>query len=377
MVGHLMLLKMLHCKLHKRRKTLRHKRTDLPETLNETETSSIKKEINEFDDVQYTCRVCLKEGDIPIYGNEVSEDISEPLSSFSAIEISPHDNHPKFLCQSCYSLLQGAILLRKTAQQSDILLQQPHEDITDNEDNLDTANNFDTYNVESFKEQINDYHCKKCALSFETFKEYSEHRLSEEHENMRQTCPICNKSYATLYFKRHLSLHKLDTSYMCDICGKKFIVQGQFARHRMTHFYNLPFKCSLCPYRGRFKESLKMHMRSHTGEKPYHCSQCPGKFVNKSNLNKHILTHKGDHDFKCESCGRGFYTKRDLDLHFKVDHTGIKDHVCSECGKAFGYRKQMMKHQLKVHKREKLRSGRTPLYLQLESKKQQAIIEPE
>ncbi|XP_050357656.1 gastrula zinc finger protein XlCGF17.1-like [Nymphalis io] len=367
MVGHLMLLKILHYKLHGKKRTRNNEKLEISNSSSETKVPFIKKEINYVDDMQTTCRVCLKEGDIPIYGNEIAEDISKDLCTFGEIEVSADDNYPKFICQACNVLLQNALLLRKTAQQSDKILRQPHEN--DNDDNLMRNDDFSCFEENGAKNQSSEYYCRKCDLNFNTFEEYSGHRLSDEHENMRQTCPICKNSYATLYFRRHMALHKVDTPYMCDICGKKFIVQGQFTRHRMTHFYNLPFECSLCPYRGRFKESLKMHMRSHTGEKPYQCSQCPARFVNKSNLNKHLLTHKGDHDFKCESCGRGFYTKRDLDLHFKVDHTGIKDHVCNICGKAFGYRKQMMKHQLKVHKREKFRSGRMPLYLQYESKK--------
>ncbi|XP_032523574.2 gastrula zinc finger protein XlCGF17.1-like [Danaus plexippus] len=370
MVGHLMLLKMLHCKMHKKKRALGNGNITEHKDPPESEKSIIKKEINDFDELEPTCRVCLKPGNILIFGNADSNDISEALSTFGGIEVSINDKCPKFLCHSCHNLLQGAILLRKTAQKSDELLKQPIDNSDVAETLLHTNDSYNDFEIENALKSHENYHCKKCDLNFDTFEQLSEHRLSEEHENMRQTCSICNRSYATLYFKRHMSLHNLETPYMCDICGKKFVIQGQFNRHRMTHFHNLPFKCGLCPYRGRFRESLKMHMRSHTGEKPYQCSECSSRFVNKSNLNKHMLTHKGDHDFKCEACGRGFYTKRDLDLHFKVDHTGIKDHLCNVCGKAFGYRKQMMKHQLKVHKREKLRSGRMPLYLQFETNKE-------
>ncbi|XP_013185051.2 zinc finger protein 267 [Amyelois transitella] len=328
---------------------------------------------------QKTCRVCLKEGDVPIYGENSQEDLSEALNIFGGIAVLKEDPYPKFLCNSCNSLLQGAIILRKTAQQSDEYLKMPVKKqciITEEEDPSYLADDHLSFDEMDKQQEDAIFHCNKCDLDFPTIKEYTDHMLSQEHENMRHKCPICNKTYASLYLKTHLRLHKREAPYMCDICGKKFIMQGQFTRHRLTHFYNLPFKCPLCPYRGRFTESLKMHMRSHTGEKPYQCSQCAHRFVNKSNLNKHLLTHKGEHDFVCASCGRGFYTKRDLELHLKVDHAGIKDHLCNICGKAFGYRKQMMKHQLKVHKREKLRSGRTPLYLLVDSNKQNGASAP-
>lgn len=350
MVGPLVLLKLLHCKRLRHRKPCKGDRDNLND-------SKVKTEFNNED---YTCRVCLKDGGIPIFNVDSNIDISEDLNLFGGIDVREDDNFPKYLCSSCHSLLQGAILLRKTAQRSENTLKSNEGLGYDNtsDDNYDYV----------LPEVQPDYHCQRCNLEFDSFKAYSEHRASVEHENMKIKCPVCDKLYSESYYKKHMLLHQSDVPFVCDICGKKFILQGQFTRHRLTHFYNLPFKCSLCPYRGRFTESLKMHMRTHTGDRPYQCSECAKTFINKSNLNKHILTHKTDHDFKCDTCGRGFNTKRNLDLHFKVDHTGIKDHVCNVCGKAFGYRKQMMKHQLKVHKREKLRSGRLPLYLQVETK---------
>lgn len=359
MVGPMMLFKMLHCKHFQIAMTTGH-----------GTSRENKSKFNEN-----LCRVCLQTGSISIYDNE---NIRDAINVICGVYISFNDPYPKSLCQSCHSAIQNALLLRKTAQSSDEILKQPLEDpedhtvnndVTDFDDNLYSYDDYEPLKTPSNK-KTRDYFCKKCNMEFKTCSDYIDHRISDEHDNMRYTCPVCNKSYRAEYYKKHLATHNQDPPYMCEFCGKKFNVQGHFARHRLTHFYNLPYKCGLCPYKGRFRESLKMHMRTHTGEKPYQCSQCPSRFINKSNLNKHMLTHRGQHDYKCDSCGRGFYTKRELEMHFKVDHTGIKDHICSICGKAFGYRKQMMKHQLKVHKREKLKSGRTPLYVKVELMKQ-------
>ncbi|XP_053619364.1 gastrula zinc finger protein XlCGF17.1-like [Plodia interpunctella] len=379
MVGTAMLLNILHCRqlCHKSSSQKSNRKKNRKLSQNERVSVFVKSENQ--DSQQKICRVCLKEGSISIYGNDFGnqEDVSEAFITFGGITIQSDDPYPKFLCKSCNSLLLGAILFRKTAQQSETILKQQenYEETANNDDDEEPSSSYvDNDDLITLDKLVKDqeersYHCGKCDLEFQSFSEFCEHRASPEHEEVRRTCPICKKSYAALYLKNHLALHKQETSYMCDICGKKFIIKGQFTRHRVTHFVdNLPFKCSLCPYKGRFSESLKMHMKSHTGEKSYQCSQCAHRFVNKSNLSRHMLTHKGKHDYICASCGRGFYTKRDLELHLKVDHAGIKEHVCNICGKAFGYRKQMMKHQLKVHKRQKLRSGRMPLYLLAESK---------
>ncbi|XP_014364884.2 gastrula zinc finger protein XlCGF8.2DB [Papilio machaon] len=364
MVGSLMLWKLMHCKRFKKRSSNNNKKEkNLDLSVPSTDPLiTVKIEVTEENKI---CRVCLKNGEVPIYDNNRTEDISEALISFGGIEITPDDEYPKFLCESCYALLRGAILFRKTAQDSDQRLRCPQKESDFESKNTDTSFDYDKKEKDRKK-----YICKKCDIDFDTFSEYSEHRLSQEHENLKHTCPICKNSYSSFYIKKHMAIHTLEISHVCDICGKKFTVKGLFTRHRQTHFNNFPFSCSLCPYKGRFKESLKMHMRSHTGEKNYQCTRCPSKFIHKSNLNAHMLIHKDSFDFKCETCGRGFYNKRSLEQHIKVDHNGVKEHTCNICGKAFGYRKQMMKHQLRVHKREKFKSGRMPLYLQIQNKEQ-------
>lgn len=378
MVKPLTIMKMLHCRNLNTKSSEEEQQKQAPVSKRKTRRITTIKSISMDEDINNSnevvksetnselCRVCLKQGALPIYGNDPNVDLAAAVSSFAAIEISIYDPYPKYLCHPCNTLLQGAILFRKTAQESEELLKKPLESEFDMDDHFSDSAIDKSDEPSTSTEQRFSLTCKQCEIEFDTFEQYNDHRLSSEHENKKKLCPICNKSYAPNYFKIHMEIHKGKTSYVCDVCGKNFTLQYQFKRHRLTHFYSLPFKCSLCPYRGRFSESLKMHMRSHTGEKPYICEECPQRFISKSNLNKHMLTHKKEHDFRCE-CGRGFYTKRELGLHFKVEHTGIKEHVCKICGKAFGYRKQLMKHERKVHNREKLKTGRMPIYLKLET----------
>jgi uncharacterized Zn-finger protein len=381
MIGSLLIFKMLHCKkisedrANNRSSTAHHSPYD---------SSSETEDKNDEKDEETTCRVCLNEGNIPIYGNDLVEDVSEALRSIGSIEIEIEDEYSKFLCSNCYTQLLNAISFRKNAQKTDQILRNPEEAVDgvepsfddDDDDNTKSSVEMDEpYEYKSKKvKKGRKWKCRRCDLEFKGFEDYQEHRLSDEHENFRQTCPICKKSFMHSSFRNHMKLHGQEKPYMCDFCGKKFRMLGQFNRHRATHIDDFPFQCSLCSYRGRFNECLKMHMRTHTGEKPYQCTECAARFVNKGNLTRHVLIHKEERDYKCDACDRGFYTKRELELHLKVDHTGVKDHVCNICGKAFGYRRQMLKHQLKVHKREKLRGGRVPVYLILETEKRQREI---
>ncbi|CAH0597681.1 unnamed protein product [Chrysodeixis includens] len=69
------------------------------------------------------CRVCLDDGDIAIFG---SKNLSNDIAEFGKIKISAYDNLPKFLCEGCHTLLEAAILFRKTAKQSNDYLKKNH-----------------------------------------------------------------------------------------------------------------------------------------------------------------------------------------------------------------------------------------------------------
>lgn len=71
------------------------------------------------------CRICLDNGEIPIFG---SNDISDDVTEFGQIIIRKDDNLPQYLCDGCLKLLEAAILFRKTAKQSDEVLKRPYID---------------------------------------------------------------------------------------------------------------------------------------------------------------------------------------------------------------------------------------------------------
>ncbi|XP_060806870.1 gastrula zinc finger protein XlCGF17.1-like [Amyelois transitella] len=313
-----------------------------------------------------TCRICLKEGKIPIYTDNGPSDVSEAIRTFGDIQISENDEFPKYLCEQCQSLLQGAISFRKSAKNADSVLRQGFLDPPDlrAESEVSDISNENILNDDNI---LKKYNCKLCKLEFETRNELTIHKSSKQHKRVRIQCQICYRLFTATLFNRHLLRHQTATHLVCDVCGKLYR-KDNLVRHLQLHSYELPFKCQVCPYRGRFLESLKIHRRTHTGDKPFSCDKCDLRFLTRSNLNRHLLTHKKEKPHKCVECGRSFYTKRDLDVHFKADHAGIKDFGCKMCRNKYGTKKALMRHELTVHKRNKMAKGRMPLYLQAEYK---------
>ncbi|XP_026729202.1 gastrula zinc finger protein XlCGF17.1-like [Trichoplusia ni] len=310
------------------------------------------------------CRICLKDATILIYPSMSRLDIAESIRTFAGIEISETDVHSKHLCKSCYNFLRNATIFRQLAQDTDKFLRQLSSHNSD--EDLDNRADGKATCTDDQKSLI--YTCKLCKTNFPTFTELLAHKNSNTHKKVRVQCPVCFRLLTAHSYKKHLARHQSASHLVCDVCGKLYR-KDNLVRHLQLHSFELPYECQECPYRGRFMESLKIHMRTHTGDKPFSCNKCELRFLTRSNLNRHLLTHNKDKPFKCVECERGFYSKRDMDVHFKSDHAGLKEFCCRLCGNKYSTRKALMRHELRVHKRDKMAKGRMPLYLQAEYQK--------
>lgn len=405
----------LLCRFAQKSRTLRARSAEIKrmESAENTRISMSEKTSNVS---SKKCRICLHEGTIPIYGNGDSPNISESISAIASIAISDGDGYPKYICDTCHKLLEGAIMFRNTAQQSDLILKDSikseyaDDDIgsqllySSNDDDLENIQDIDTKKFFTEKKKKK-YHCKVCFTDFNFLDEFYDHIKSAEHLKQKMSpnirCRICSKTLRRYYFKQHLDLHKSEklykvkckickqfyrkgeykehvasheppiTMYICEVCGRSFNRRSIYKCHLQTHSTNFPYKCQYCPYKGRNSGLLAIHLRTHTGDYRYQCTVCSARFLTSSNLNRHMSKHQG-RKFACDTCKRRFYSKHELEQHFKVDHLGIKEYICNVCDKAFGYRNAMKKHQLHVHKREKFidGKGRMPAYLEVERQKE-------
>lgn len=342
---------------------IRKKRVKKLQQENATFHSKIDKNSASQEDVALQkCRICLREGNIPIYGVELPFSLPEAIRTFGDIEILEEDAFPKYICEACQSLLNGAVLFQKSAKESDEILRNAIVHSPQAEDKSHHAD----HDSETLSQ--NNYNRKTCDLKFISSEQYNDHKSSKKHRNVRIQCQICHRLLTPRLFKKHMIRHQSGSQLICEICGKLYRKDNLF-RHLQLHTYDLPFQCQICPYRGRFLESLKIHMRIHSGDKPFSCDNCELRFITRSNLNRHLLTHMKNKPYKCVECSRGFHTQKDVDVHFKADHAGIKEFNCRICGSKYGTKKAIMRHELRVHKRTKMAKGRMPLYLQEEFRK--------
>ncbi|XP_030752783.1 zinc finger protein 260-like isoform X6 [Sitophilus oryzae] len=172
------------------------------------------------------------------------------------------------------------------------------------------------------------FQCEICGKHFMYSRFLASHRRTQHWEIMTGTplvkydCLICNKHYTSSSgLKRHnLRNHNtegIDTSVLCDTCGKRISSKEKLKFHMRIHTGYKPFACEVCSKAFTEKERLKEHMRVHTGEKPFVCKYCGKAFTQRSPLKIHERTHTGEQPYVCRLCVKGFVSKSAMDAHMK------------------------------------------------------------
>lgn len=181
-------------------------------------------------------------------------------------------------------------------------------------------------------------------------------------------CRICKKVYKKCSLTDHLLIHLPDSisQYVCEVCGKTFKKFCSFYKHGIIHKNILPFECKMCPYKGRSKSLLQVHVkRVHKKEYNYQCTLCPRKFLDTNNLRYHLRRH-GDPKHQCSTCQKSFYEIGLLKKHIESQHMDTVPLKCDSCGSLYKNRRNLLAHQIKVHKRKQVYNNRAT-YLRLDS----------
>lgn len=81
-------------------------------------------------------------------------------------------------------------------------------------------------------------------------------------------CPECQLAYPEKTdLEQHLTVHKIERRYICDICGAGLKRKEHLERHKLGHSPERPHICSVCMKGFKRKEHLNLHFVIHSGDK--------------------------------------------------------------------------------------------------------------
>ncbi|PZC80688.1 hypothetical protein B5X24_HaOG214089 [Helicoverpa armigera] len=326
-------------------------------------TSNGKKNLSE------KCRVCLNDGEIPIFGvNDISQDVTD----FGKIEISKDDNLPQYLCEGCFTLLEAAMLFRKTAKESDEALKR-----NDNADS-GTEGSDELFIKKEYLELV-----YSSESEFNDFDKIKEEPVSEDDTMYPATVSETdmqdhdNDNYLDLDFLKeeesnHASECNKDEMIMIIVDDKDKEQASQTDKSLIKILPN-QIECDVC-HTAVLKTSYKQHLIEHREKykekcnKKYRkveCEHC-GKKISKSYLKHHLKLHSSDENqadrlIECKMCEKMFSIRYFNDhvrrMHSKTSQERVKTKEesqqpsnylkCPVCDKMIGdtlYKEHLARH---------------------------------
>jgi len=160
---------------------------------------------------------------------------------------------------------------------------------------------------------------------------------------------MCNKSFSE---SSNLQLHKrrLHSNrrpYGCPYCGKLFKTNTELKRHVRIHTGAKPYSCRHCSQRFTQLSQLKtLPLKSHNEGTWLTCNICQKKFCVNGDLKKHLLPHGAIKSYVCSQCPKYFYAVHEMKRHQLV-HSDYKQFCCGLCGKDFKLKCYVVRHYKK------------------------------
>lgn len=342
--------------------------------------------VDKMEPLNVLCRVCLAVADIPIFYEEEEESsISVEIETFGGIQISKDDELPKHICESCFQLLQRAIIFRNTAQETDQLLKNPLkadlmdtnsleatsdiQSLNEKEEDLESMKSgtvySDCFSVKESNEAKNSetvivivnndndiedignsaqailHTCDLCKLNFISLENYQEHLNSSDHQIMvkrssKTSCQICNKLVSEKYFEKHCQMHNTEdllNMLECTICNLQFNTMEDFEKHCISDMHKKSLRKSSSPLKEK-------------------CLVCD-KYVIKSYFKMHVKLHGSKEEREqllrqCPYCDKSvFYSY--YSAHIQRVHKGklkFTKFICDKCGKVCTKKDNLKTHML-------------------------------
>lgn len=189
------------------------------------------------------------------------------------------------------------------------------------------------------------FRCKYCSLSFLRTTELLKHAIfhTGDTRNQCRQCKLVLSSQERL--EKHKKTHAVSANFQCHMCGANgFDTKKTLAAHIRLHTKvcdkkpkRLPsltdmnkdkvdetFDCEICKKRWSRKSNFIAHVKRHYGNQTEHtkvkshlCCICGKLFSYKTHLIRHLYIHNGERPYKCEYCGSDFTQRGGLMKHIE------------------------------------------------------------
>ncbi|XP_026461162.1 zinc finger protein 311-like [Ctenocephalides felis] len=292
------------------------------------------------------CRACLADKNLQslfIEQKQLSENENLILKMFiscTALEVSPDDEYPKYICDLClrdlYKAYEFWTKCRNSLQELDklkgkiqnVYIKEECKSLGDPKDADGNVCDDDKVIMDVQKKNVH----KKLSR-----KVFGKTRVKEVKDDQDTAGVVKQESdkVMELDVQSNHSNHSyhdiIDNTSNCEYNIHNDIKKEPPGSH----------ECTICNKIYKSASYLKAHIKTHstnytkTSSKPPHlCQLCGAVLSTGRNLQEHLESHGDLRKYACKTCGKSYKTKRTLYAHTLI-HAEEKKHACEHCGQKF------------------------------------------
>ena len=193
------------------------------------------------------------------------------------------------------------------------------------------------------------YKCDSCDFETNSHGNLWTHKKIKHSDVKNYSCKYCDYSAKLASsIKSHEKLIHLTTSqlYKCQQCSFKSMNEKRYLMHVQAHELNTSFICSICGAKFIDRSEFDYHLRTHNAvpkKKNISCPECDLKFKTRPRMRSHLFVHTGVKDFKCRLCSLEFRIYGCMQKHHRRKHPDEFIFCCKPC--------EFYTNDLKEHKR--------------------------
>ncbi|KAI5634970.1 zinc-finger associated domain (zf-AD) domain-containing protein [Phthorimaea operculella] len=148
------------------------------------------------------------------------------------------------------------------------------------------------------------------------------YRHLKRHTEQSVQCEVCLKTLkGKVSLQQHMRRHSGVKSYTCEKCAHSFYTIAELSNHKRTAHNKVKvwFKCDLCEYKASRKEIIKRHKAKHT-ETNVPCTICGMFLESAEKLIVHQHRHFEEKKYSCPYCDLKFFRRDTVPKHIKSKH---------------------------------------------------------